>query len=56
MKNGTDVANYIPIDILNGGKHYENSNPCKKQKKIFFIINLSNCLKNQNFSENFQTS
>ena len=27
MKIGTDVANYILIDILNGGKHYGNSNP-----------------------------
>ena len=45
MKIGTDVANYILIDILNGGKNYGNSNPWKKK----ITINLSNCLKNQNF-------
>ena len=27
MKIGTDVANYILIDILSGSKHYGNSNP-----------------------------
>ena len=48
MKIGTDVANYILIDILNGGKHYGNSNPRKKKKKNF-TNNLSNCQKNQNF-------
>ena len=54
MKIGTDVANHIPIDISNGGKHYGNSNPWKNKKQFFTIAftisdNLSNCLKNQNF-------
>ena len=38
MKIGRDFANYILIDMLNGGKHYGYSNPWKNKTQNFLLL------------------
>ena len=58
MKIGRDFANYILIDMLNGGKHYGYSNPWKNKTQNFLLLIKAIVWKTKisNLSENFQTS